>query len=66
MEDLKKLLETTPIDEKKVKSLGQELGDLQAEAFVDKVLTIAHTRKTLTPEQLERIRKIVASKGGRR
>jgi len=28
--------EATPIDEKKVKALGQELGELQAEAFVDK------------------------------
>jgi len=66
MEELRKLLETTPVDEEKVKAQAEELGELQAEAFVDKVLTIAKTRMTLSPEQLERIRKLVASKGGRR
>jgi len=66
MEELRKLLEATPIDEDKVRSRAEELGHLQAGAFVDKVLTIAKTRMTLTPEQLDRIRRIVASRGERR
>lgn len=62
MEELKEALSATPIDDGRVKKLTKDLAKLQVEAFQDKVQVIANTRKTLSPEQLERVRSIVASR----
>ena len=64
MEQLKGALAETPIRDEVIERLTSELAELQADSFRDRVRAIAQTRRTLTPEQLERIRRIMEA--GRR